>query len=123
MYQSNMGTDYFETSFVITSQIETFQRYPIVVGIFILSALFCPCPATWHDQEEQEQKNKKHINKLEKIFSLCTASRIFEITCNLGDKEKTSQLKNKSLSWFHANNLVWFLFFVKLLNPKFAHAS
>lgn len=122
MYQSTPRTDYFETSFVIISQIGNLQLCPIIMPIFIPSLLLYPCPATPHGQEEQEQKIKKYIDKLEKIFSLCIASRIFEIICNLGEKEKTSQPKNKSLSWFHANN-VWFLFFNKLLNPKFSYAS
>lgn len=98
MYQSVPGTDYLETSFVITSQIETFQHCPIVADIFILSLLLYLYSATSHGQEEQEQKIKKLIDKLEKIFSLCITSRIVEIVFNLGEKEKTSQLKNKSLS-------------------------
>lgn len=82
----------------------------------------CSVPAQ-HGQEEQEQKIKKYIDKLKRKFSLCIDSIIFEIICNLGEKEKISRLKNKSLPWFHVNTVLWFLVFYKFLNPKFSHAS
>lgn len=109
MYQSIPGTDYFEASFVITRQTGTFQHCPIVGDIFILSVLLYPCPATWHGQEEQEQETKKCIDKLEKVFSLCSATRIFEIICKLGEKEKTPQLST-SLSHFMLTILFDFYF-------------
>lgn len=88
MYQSISGSDYFETSFVITSQRGTSQHCPIAVVIFILSLLIYTCPATSHGQEEQEQKINECIDKLEKIFSLCTASRCLKLSVTLRRRRK-----------------------------------
>lgn len=88
VYQFIPGTDYFETSFVITSQTGIFQHCPIVVDIFILSLLLYNCLATFHGQKEQEQKIKKCIDKVEKMFSLCTASRSLKLSVTLGRRRK-----------------------------------
>lgn len=74
------------------------------------SSLFLSClfPAQLHYmvRKNRNKKIKKCIDKFERKFSLCIASRIFEIICNLGEKEKTSHLKNKCLPLLHANTVL-----------------
>jgi len=55
------------------------------------------CCDTLRGQEEQEQKIEKCIDKLERKFSLCVASRIFEFIRNLGEKQKTWHPKSQYL--------------------------